>query len=148
MAKDSPDDYTVGYGKPPVARRFRRGVSGNPKGRPRGSKNLDQVLLAELTTKIWITENGSRISITKFDAMFKQLVNRALGGNERAIKLILEAIRQFESKELERDDTRISVKAAQGIIRAADLAEADRVAAERAQATSFSTKAIELKWTN
>jgi hypothetical protein len=30
----------VGYGQPPVASRFKPGTSGNPKGRPRGAKNL------------------------------------------------------------------------------------------------------------
>jgi hypothetical protein len=30
-------NYEVGYGKPPRSRRFSKGRSGNPKGRPRGS---------------------------------------------------------------------------------------------------------------
>jgi len=32
-------DYEVGYGRPPVHARFRPGQSGNPKGRPKGSRN-------------------------------------------------------------------------------------------------------------
>ena len=31
--------YEVGYGKPPQATRFQPGKSGNPKGRPKGSRN-------------------------------------------------------------------------------------------------------------
>jgi hypothetical protein len=30
-------EYKVGYGKPPRSGQFKRGNSGNPKGRPKGS---------------------------------------------------------------------------------------------------------------
>jgi hypothetical protein len=43
---DQPRDYAVGYGKPPVETRFQKGQSGNPEGRPRGTKKL-VTLLAE-----------------------------------------------------------------------------------------------------
>lgn len=36
--------YDVGYGKPPVATRFKQGQSGNPKGRPKGAKNKRSAL--------------------------------------------------------------------------------------------------------
>ena len=39
MSRDKKGDYTVGYGKPPTATRFKKGQSGNPKGRPKGSRN-------------------------------------------------------------------------------------------------------------
>lgn len=38
-AERSPAEYEVGYRKPPVAYRFKKGVSGNPKGRPPGRRN-------------------------------------------------------------------------------------------------------------
>jgi hypothetical protein len=34
------DDPRVGYGRPPLATRFRPGQSGNPRGRPKGARNL------------------------------------------------------------------------------------------------------------
>jgi len=35
-----PADYEVGYRKPPDAFRYKKGGSGNPKGRPRTSQDL------------------------------------------------------------------------------------------------------------
>jgi len=34
-----PEDYEVGYRKPPAEFRFKKGVSGNPKGRPPGRRS-------------------------------------------------------------------------------------------------------------
>jgi hypothetical protein len=41
--------YNVGYGKPPVQTRFRKGQSGNPKGRGKGSRNFATVFMAAMS---------------------------------------------------------------------------------------------------
>ena len=43
---DGARDYKVGYKKPPLHSRFKKGQSGNPRGRPRGAKNFSSVLLS------------------------------------------------------------------------------------------------------
>jgi len=88
------DSYEVGYGKPPQHTKFMRGQIGNPKGRPRGSKNFKTLLLAELKTLLPIVENGKRKKITKQGAVVKQLVNKASAGDPRAIATLLNEIRQ------------------------------------------------------
>ena len=82
-------DYRVGYGKPPEHTRFRKGQSGNPRGRPRGSESLARVLHRVLDEKIVVRENGERRKMTKLEAMLKQLANKGLAGDLRAIWEVL-----------------------------------------------------------
>ena len=85
-------DYEVGYGKPPRHSRFRKGRSGNPKGRPCGSRNLAILLQQALDEPVAITENGRRRIISKREALAKQIANRAVAGDHRAAKLLIEAL--------------------------------------------------------
>ena len=69
-------DYEVGYKKPPVHTRFQKGQSGNPRGRPRGSKNLSTLLIEALDKLVVVTENGKRRKIAKRELGIAQLVNK------------------------------------------------------------------------
>ena len=84
-----PGGYSVGYGKPPIHSRFKKGVSGNPNGRPKGTRNFVTVLLKTLREKVVINENGKRTVITKLEAAVKQLVNKAAAGNLVAVKYLV-----------------------------------------------------------
>lgn len=77
-----------GYGKPPEATRFKKGVSGNPKGRPKGTLNVATVLTRTLREKVAITVNGRRRMVTKLEAAVKQLVKKATAGDLRALRLL------------------------------------------------------------
>ena len=50
--KDAKGDERIGYRRPPVATRFRPGQSGNPRGRPRGARNLSTVIAAALGERV------------------------------------------------------------------------------------------------
>lgn len=89
----------VGYGKPPEATRFKKGVSGNPKGRPKGSLNVATVFIKTLREKVVINENGRRKTVTKLEAALKQLVNKAASGDIRALRQLLESARDAEAKQ-------------------------------------------------
>ena len=89
MATNRNSDYAVGYGKPPRHTRFPNGRSGNPKGRPKGSKNSTTLFLEALGEEVVVSENGRRKKITKREAIVKQLVNKAASGDHRSIQLVL-----------------------------------------------------------
>jgi hypothetical protein len=84
-----PRDYDVGYGKPPKHSRFRKGKSGNPSGRPRGTKNLRTDLIEELAEKISVREGDRPTTISKQRAYIKTLVARSLKGDARAATILM-----------------------------------------------------------
>ena len=90
MASDHKGDYEVGYRKPPRHTRFNKGQSGNPKGRPGGAKNLSTLLSEALNEPVIVAENGGRRTISKRQAIIKQLVNQSAKGDWRATKLLLD----------------------------------------------------------
>jgi hypothetical protein len=98
MSFDNDQQFEVGYGKPPVETRFRKGQSGNTQGRPKGSLNLATVLERTLNEKVVINENGRRRTITKREAAVKQLVNKAASGDLRALHQLTALVRAAEQK--------------------------------------------------
>ncbi len=87
--KRSNEDYEVGYGKPPQHTRFQPGRSGNPRGRPRGTKNLKTDLIEELGEKILVREGDQSRRVSKQRAVVKAVVARTLKGDARAASLLL-----------------------------------------------------------
>jgi hypothetical protein len=88
-------EYAVGKGKPPQHTRFRKGQSGNPTGRRKGSLNMATLLERALNERVVVTENGKRKTITKLEAMLKQLANKAASGDTRVIRLLMPLAETF-----------------------------------------------------
>ena len=82
-------DYEVGWGKPPVGNRFKKGQSGNPKGRSRGTRNLQTDLREELGEKIVVQQGEQTIRISKQRALIKTLIAKSLKGDTRAIQILV-----------------------------------------------------------
>ena len=98
MPPKAPRDYEVGYGKPPHHTRFKKGQSGNPRGRPSGSKNLKTLLNDALNEPVVVTKEGRCRKITKREAIVTQLVNRSATADLRALKILLDTLRDIEGR--------------------------------------------------
>lgn len=83
------DEKDGGYGRPPKKSRFKKGVSGNPKGRRPKSRNTVTILFNELESIITIGEGDTKLRLTKREALIKSLVNDAIKGKNQARALLL-----------------------------------------------------------
>jgi hypothetical protein len=79
----SPND--VGYGKPPKANQFRKGRSGNPRGRKPGEENLISVFKRHVMQRVRITDGDETRTITLAAAVFLKNFNAALQKNPFAM---------------------------------------------------------------
>ena len=110
-------DYEVGYGKPPLHTRFQKGKSGNPKGRPRGKKNMSTLLSTALNASIVVVANGRRKRITKREAIVTQLVNKSAAADLKATQIVLAMLRELESENDGSADPAVFTEADHEIIR-------------------------------
>lgn len=99
MSGDDPKDYKVGKGKPPKHTQFKPGQSGNPKGRPKGSKNVHHVLSKILGEKITITDSGKKMEVDKFEAALRVMVNKSYVGGPASLKLLFDTWQNFSHAE-------------------------------------------------
>jgi Family of unknown function (DUF5681) len=96
-----PDDG-VGYGRPPKATQFKKGQSGNPKGRPKGTRPVGAVLQEILGQRIAVTENGRTRRLPALEVMLRRLANDAMRSEPSALKLMLSLVDRYgDSSEAE-----------------------------------------------
>ena len=88
-------NYVVGYRRPPKATQFAAGKSGNPKGRPKGSRSVGAVLKDVLQQKIAVTENGKTRRIPALEVMLRRLANDAMRSDPHAIRLLFPLIDRY-----------------------------------------------------
>jgi hypothetical protein len=88
----------IGYKNPPKQSQFKKGQSGNPKGRPL-NKHTDcedifrGIILDDANEKITLTMNGKQQSISSFEAVVKSLKSKALSGQVPAVKQYLDLVK-------------------------------------------------------
>ena len=104
-----PDDGKTGYRKPPKHHNFPPGKSGNPKGRPPGSRGLKTDLKAVLAVTHSVSRNGERIKGTAQRLVLDSLVLRGVLGELKASAILLPLILQVLGVEdRDSDSNRLS----------------------------------------
>lgn len=111
-ASDDDPSGTVGYGRPPKSGQFRKGQSGNPRGRP--PKHVRQAELiaarhptreairAEAERTIAITDASGRQQLTGRQAVIRALMVAALRGGVLAQRTVLQTL-TAEDERLHRE---------------------------------------------
>ena len=92
------NEQTIGYSHPPVNKQWKKGQSGNPNGRPRGSKNTLDILNRLANEEIKVTQNGKKIKMSKKAAALLQAVNKAAQGDSKALKTLLPHLMAADAK--------------------------------------------------
>jgi hypothetical protein len=91
----------MGFGKPPVRTRFKKGRSGNPKGRPRKKPDLYSELTKVLRENVTITVEGQQKQVTVQQALLLRLRDQALRGELWAGKLLQKVVTALPESESE-----------------------------------------------
>ena len=96
--------YEVGKWKPPVEHRFKDGVSGNPRGRPKGAKNIALQIQDVLTETVPITVEGRQKKVPAIVASLMVTRMKALGGDHKAQDRLLRIARDVALLQLPEDE--------------------------------------------
>ena len=95
------DPYQIGYGKPPREGRFRKGESGNPKGRPK-KKAFDALLAsalnAALNDYVQVGVGSETVTLTRRHLAIRKVIEDAAKGNRRSIAKLIK-LREFSEHE-------------------------------------------------
>jgi Family of unknown function (DUF5681) len=99
-----PDDpnrpeYEVGYRRPPRHTQFKKGQSGNPRGRTKGSKNFESMVARELSEEMNIRENGRLKRISKLRLSAMQVANGAAAGKLSYIQFVQPLMEKFRVQQ-------------------------------------------------
>ena len=107
-------DDRVGPGRPPKHSRWKKGQSGNPRGRPKGRLDVKRVLEEELSELITLATPQGEREMTKLQAVIRRLIHEGMSGKVYAIQDILDRAERLDrsdetsvSPELAKDDEAI-----------------------------------------
>jgi uncharacterized protein DUF5681 len=103
----------VGYGSPPVHSRFKKGESGNPSGRAKGSQNLKTIFNKILGEQISLKEGSEVRKVSKGEALVRGMVVGALKGDQRNLAMLFrfaEQTGQFQDHGADTVDRQIVIQ--------------------------------------
>jgi Family of unknown function (DUF5681) len=117
----------------PDASKFRKGTSGNPKGRPKGAKGVKTLVAQELKASITVQQDGKKKRIRQAEALVKRMVNDALQGRDRPRDTVLRYADAIEQDRQKRTAAELSAE---------DQAILDRYVERRIREMGFSRRSV------
>ena len=92
------EEYKVGYGKPPKHTQFPKG-NGPGKGKPKGAKNMKTIVNLATAAKVSTKISGKMKTISKLELAVLRLVNKAAGGDLKAIEKLIALQERYGPEE-------------------------------------------------
>ena len=93
----------IGHGNPPQHTQFAKGRSGNPKGRPKGSKNVSTIIMEAARDQVSATIDGKKRKITKLQATAMQMATLAASGKPQMVAKFLDWVDEIEKTRRSRE---------------------------------------------
>lgn len=91
------DPYDVGFARPPKATQFKKGKSGNPRGRPPKKPDLYGAFHEALAEKVTVNVGGRPQTVTTQVAILMKLQDMAVSGDVTAGKLVAKIVESMPS---------------------------------------------------
>lgn len=91
------DEHKVGYGRPPVETQFKKGQSGNPRGRPKKADSrraITERVLGE-TQRLAGQARGARVLYSTLELLVMKVKQLAASGNAQATALYTRVAERF-----------------------------------------------------
>lgn len=101
--------YEVGFCKPPRHTQWKKGQSGNPKGRKKRepARNLHDAIVAELSKTMAVTDaDGTIVHYNRLELLSNQLVNKAIKGDKTAMGIMTKSFSNIHLPEPEKQKTK------------------------------------------
>jgi len=86
------DEDQDGFTRPPRHSQFKPGQSGNPKGRPKGTRNLKTDLTRLMRKRVQIREDGHQRDVSRQELVLLRLFERAAKGDVKAANSLINMV--------------------------------------------------------
>ena len=100
--KRNSDSNAVGYRRPPTHTQWKKGQSGNPRGRPKRD-TLDAILEHLLDRRVTVRVGNTTRRITLREHILQEFLGKAAEGHAPTLKLVLAELRRQDERATESD---------------------------------------------
>jgi hypothetical protein len=82
-------DYSVGYCRPLNHTQFKKGQSGNPKGRPKGHANAKTIAARVISERVMMREGDKARDMSKLEGLLQAHLVKAIKGDARSASMVI-----------------------------------------------------------